>query len=186
MTSQQIADLQKHVGAKPDGFWGPKSTAACQRHLRALMPTANPWPASDEASLRKFYGEPGDTHLVSIPVGALPVAYMGRPVKTIRCHERAAESLSRALAAIAAGANRGILSTYAGSFNLRRMRGGTSLSTHSWGIAIDFDPDRNGNRVHWPTQAKMPIGIMEEFAREGWLSAGAFWSRDAMHFQATR
>jgi hypothetical protein len=27
---------------------------------------------------------------------------------------------------------------------------------------------------------------MEEFAKEGWLSAGAFWSRDAMHFQATK
>jgi hypothetical protein len=32
----------------------------------------------------------------------------------------------------------------------------------------------------------MPIEVMEEFAKEGWLPAGAFWSRDAMHFQATR
>jgi hypothetical protein len=27
---------------------------------------------------------------------------------------------------------------------------------------------------------------MEEFAKEGWLAAGAFWGRDAMHFQATQ
>jgi hypothetical protein len=32
----------------------------------------------------------------------------------------------------------------------------------------------------------MPIQVMEEFAKEGWLAAGAFWGRDAMHFQATR
>jgi hypothetical protein len=32
----------------------------------------------------------------------------------------------------------------------------------------------------------MPLEIMEAFAREGWLAAGAFWGRDAMHFQATR
>jgi hypothetical protein len=28
--------------------------------------------------------------------------------------------------------------------------------------------------------------VMEEFAKEGWLAAGAFWSRDSMHMQATR
>jgi len=27
---------------------------------------------------------------------------------------------------------------------------------------------------------------MEAFAREGWLSAGAAWLRDGMHFQATQ
>jgi hypothetical protein len=32
----------------------------------------------------------------------------------------------------------------------------------------------------------MPIEVMECFAREGWLSAGAFWGYDAMHFQATQ
>jgi hypothetical protein len=28
--------------------------------------------------------------------------------------------------------------------------------------------------------------VMEFFAVGGWLSAGAFWGRDAMHFQATK
>jgi hypothetical protein len=32
----------------------------------------------------------------------------------------------------------------------------------------------------------MPLAVMEEFSREGWLAAGAFWNRDAMHFQATQ
>jgi hypothetical protein len=31
----------------------------------------------------------------------------------------------------------------------------------------------------------MPLAVMEHFAREGWLSAGSAWGRDAMHFQAT-
>jgi len=56
---------------------------------------------------------------------------------------------------------------------------------HARGAAVDFDPDRNGNKVSWPLSASMPIAVMEAFAREGWLSAGAFWGRDAMHFQAT-
>jgi hypothetical protein len=32
----------------------------------------------------------------------------------------------------------------------------------------------------------MPLEVMEFFAVGGWLSAGAFWLRDSMHFQATK
>jgi hypothetical protein len=32
----------------------------------------------------------------------------------------------------------------------------------------------------------MPLDVMEIFAREGWLAAGAFWGRDSMHMQATQ
>jgi hypothetical protein len=32
----------------------------------------------------------------------------------------------------------------------------------------------------------MPIEAMEAFARVGWLAAGAFWNRDAMHYETTR
>jgi hypothetical protein len=32
----------------------------------------------------------------------------------------------------------------------------------------------------------MPLEVMETFAREGWVSAGAFWGRDAMHHEAVK
>jgi hypothetical protein len=35
------------------------------------------------------------------------------------------------------------LDDFGGCFNYRKMRGGTQLSLHSWGVAIDLDPDRN-------------------------------------------
>ena len=54
------------------------------------------------------------------------------------------------------------------------------------GAAIDLRPTTNGNRMHWPTASDMPIEVMEIFAVEGWLSAGAFWNRDSMHFQSTK
>lgn len=185
VTKNQILELQKAVGTSADGFWGPKSTAAAKRHLRKLMPSPNPWPKSDEASIRAFFGPPGEQHLTNLPVSHLPVFYLGSRVKTIRCHKLVAPSFERVLSKIASGPSREILRKYAGCFNLRPMRGGSRLSTHSWGIAIDLDPGNNGNRVHWPCQAKMPLDVMEAFAREGWTPAGAFWSRDAMHFQAT-
>jgi hypothetical protein len=66
------------------------------------------------------------------------------------------------------------------------MRGGRLPSLHARGAAIDLAADTNGNTTHWPTRADMPIEVLACFAREGWLSAGVFWSRDGMHNQATQ
>jgi hypothetical protein len=186
MTAAQIKTLQARVGATPDGFWGPKSVAACHRHLRALMPTPNPWPATSQTALSAFYGPPGDeSRLVNLPVEDLGIRYGGAAVKTVRCHAKVASSLRRALEAIAK-THPEILQQYAGCFNDRNMRGGSTPSLHARGAAIDLSAATNGLKTHWPTRATMPLEVMEAFAREGWLAAGAFWSRDAMHFQATR
>jgi len=191
MTSEEIKTMQRRIGTTPDGFWGPKSIAACKEHLRQLMPVPSPWPKSDQASLRAFYGEPGDeSNLVPIE---FPYAmyYDGKPVKRTRCHRKVAASLLRVLSAI-----RGIVAEhpehkdeaedYGGVFNFRPKRGGTSWSLHAWGAAIDLDADDNTFRDSWPMKADMPLEIMEAFAREGWISAGAFWGYDSMHFEASR
>lgn len=186
MTQAQIRSIQQRVGATPDGFWGPKSIAACQRHLRSLMPSPNPWPQTDQSSLQQFYGSPGDeSKLVDLPVAGMGVRFDGLTVRTIRCHRKVADSLLRALQAMAEDFPE-ILGQFAGCYNNRKMRGGSLPSLHARGAAIDFAPDTNGLHTVWPTRATMPLGVMEIFAREGWLAAGAFWGRDAMHLQATR
>lgn len=186
MTRAAIVALQKRIGTEPDGFWGPRSIAACQRHLRRMMPCPHPFPAASQAALRKTYGAPGDeSALILLEVADLGVRFEGRPVRAIRCHRLVAASLRRALEAVRRVAP-WLLERYAGAFCHRNIRGGTTPSLHAWGAAIDLDPSANGNTTHWPTRATMPIAVMEAFAREGWLPAGAFWGRDAMHFQATR
>jgi hypothetical protein len=113
-------------------------------------------------------------------------------VPFISIHEKLAASFERILlelgkryktdeARTEAGVNR-----FFGAFANRNMRGGSSPSLHARAAAVDFDANRNGNLTHWPTKSRMPFDVMEIFAREGWLSAGAFWSRDSMHFQATQ
>jgi hypothetical protein len=182
-----IVDLQRHVGAEPDGMWGMKSAAACQAHLHSLMPQDNPWPKSDPDALTRFFGQPGnEANLVNLNVKGLGLCYDGAKLRTIRCHEKVGDSLHRVLTAISQGPDADILKEYAGCYNYRVMRGGTSLSCHAWGIAIDLAPDTNGNRTPWPKIATMPITVMEAMAREGMLSGGAVWGRDAMHFQATQ
>ena len=184
MKPDEIKAIQTKIGAEPDGFWGPKSIAACKAHLRSLMPSPNPRPASDQSSLTAFYGKAGDEgRLLNLEAPCL-MTYEGVKVKTIRCHAKVAASLKRVLEAIAA-LDGTLPVVYDGCYNNRPMRGGSTPSLHARGAAIDLWADSNGNHVSWPVAATMRFDIMECFAREGWLCAGAHWGRDAMHFQAT-
>lgn len=186
MNANQIKAIQTKIGTPPDGFWGPKSIAACQKHLRGLMPKPNPWPKTDQASLTKFYGAPGDEsqHTV-LDVSGLGVQYDGKAVHSIRCHKKIAEALHRVLTSLSK-THPEVLKLYAGCYNNRSMRGGSTPSLHARAAAIDLAPDDNGNHAPWPVKTTMPFEVMEAFAREGALAAGAFWSRDAMHFQFTQ
>lgn len=191
MKTDEIQAMQRRIGVEPDAFWGPKSIAAVKAHLRGLMPNPNPWPAADQASLRAFYGAPGDeSGLVTITF-PYPMFYGGQRVTKTRVHEKCADSLLRVLTSIGQsyGGRRDIMEEaedYGGVYNFRLKRGGSTYSLHAYGAAIDLDADDNTFRNSWPMQADMPLEIMECFARESWVSAGAFWGYDAMHFQATR
>lgn len=191
MNQNAIIAIQKKIGATPDGFWGRQSIACVQTYLRSFMPIPNPWPETDQKSLTAFYGKAGDeSKLVTIEF-PFHMLYDGKLCTRTRVHERCAASLLDILTEIGDryAKNREILEAgedYGGCYNNRPMRGGSLPSLHARGAAIDLDADDNGNLTPWPVVADMPLEIMECFARRGWLAAGAFWGRDAMHFQATR
>lgn len=192
-TPAQIIEMQRRVGASPDGFWGPKSIAAAQAWARSLCPD-NPWPKTDQASLRAFYGEPGDIKKMirlDVPDG-VTVKYMGQELgkpgpddDRIYCHHKIADSLSRILVQLAK-VEPGILLKFAGVYANRPMRNGRLPSLHARGAAIDLDPAKNGNLTNWPMASTMSLDVIEVFSREGWTAAAIWWGRDAMHFQATR
>lgn len=196
MTQAQIIKLQSRIGVIADGFWGPKSIKAAQDYLRAMMPKDSPFPTKKD--VEKFYGRHGEPDgRFSPPAEVIKLPFtiyygMNKPINELSPHVLCADSLLRVFERLAVvypdTASRkaaGIL-TYDGLYNARKMRGGSSWSMHSWRIAIDFDAGNNGNKTHWPLRATMPIEVMECFAQEGWTAAGAFWSRDAMHFEAVK
>lgn len=160
----------------------------------------NKWPLQKDCNA--FYGNPkGANGLASAAWESANLTnvkppfvmrYAGTPVKTIRVHKKCAESLLRVLNAIwiAAGKKQSVVdewgvSTYGGAYNFRLMRGGTSLSMHSWGCAIDLDPARNGLGDPTPRFANYPA-VIKAFADEGWEWGGSWSAKgcDGMHWQA--
>jgi hypothetical protein len=196
MNEAEIIRTQKRVGTDGDGSWEPKSIAACQKYLRAMMPSPHPFPPEDTKAFLDFYGPHGvqDGYTPPGKKITLPftIYYEKTPVKTLTAHEKCADSLLRVFERLAqtfpdevSRKAAGIL-TYDGLYNPRLKRGSsTAWSMHSWMTAIDLNAGQNGNLAPWPAASTMPIEVIECFAKEGWLSAGAFWGRDAMHFQAT-
>lgn len=182
-----IPALQRYVSTPDDGFWGPKSTRAAQKHLRAFMPVRSPWPKPDQTSLRRFYGRPDDNGpIIRIdPPTFLRLYNTNKPLKSIYIHEKCAESYLHVIRA-AHDIAPDFVKRWFGVHVDRPMRGSLIPSCHAYGCAADHAASTNRNRQHWPTSANMPIQVMEVFAMEGWTPAGAFWSRDAMHFQATQ
>lgn len=71
------------------------------------------------------------------------------------------------------------------TFNWRTVRGGSSRSSHSWGIALDIDPSTNGYYpVYRPNATTdIPMRVFQAFADEQW-TLGMTWNKplDIMHF----
>ena len=155
-------------------------------------------PRESDASLNRFYGTatPQGNHLDWFNFPCDNVRLYSRTGAHLhdrdgdgndehRCHKMIVEPLEAAFLELydvlgKEEFERQGLHIYAGSFNYRRKTAGGSLSTHSWGIAIDVAPNGNGWKQYSTTFTDVTFDIFE---KHGFLSAFRAWGHDAMHFQ---
>lgn len=111
-------------------------------------------------------------------------------IKKIPIHRLCAASLTRALTALGSRygdqdrMERDGVTEYDGSFVYRPMRGGSHLSMHAYGAAIDINAACNPFRSHEHLFTE-GSAIVECFDAEGWTWGGRWKTNtDAMHFQA--
>jgi peptidoglycan hydrolase-like protein with peptidoglycan-binding domain len=151
------------------------------------------WPKETTENLLRYYGPVGENQVkIDAPYRMVLAWDTDTVLSKITCHKKVAESLYTALDNVSyLYTEQEIIKhgfhLFGGCLNVRKIRGGNRWSTHSWGIAIDIDPARNGLNQTWN---KAYLGkpecqdFVECFKQEGWYSLGLEKNFDAMHFQA--
>jgi len=79
------------------------------------------------------------------------------------------------------------LHIFSGSYVFRAIRGGTHLSMHAYGIAVDIAAGLNELGKPYDPARGLPQDFINAFEAEGWTWGGRWHGRpDAMHYQAAR
>ena len=148
------------------------------------------------AELFRKYGTPaqnGAPYLTKVDIPFTMILAWDRSisVNSISCHKLVAKNMKAALTGILKeygplkiqqlGIN-----IYGGCFNYRKMRGGTDWSRHSWGVAIDLDPERNQlHETHLTARFARPDykKMIDIFYDNGFVSLGREKDYDWMHFE---
>ena len=193
-----VAAFQRDHRINADGIVGSKtadalSTAVAPGPSRILFsggvadifPTAkssDTFPVRGQAGAIAILGDPfvpgwDEEYLTRIQ---LPPELFKKPPATARttvAHIYAADNFKAAIRLmIAAGLK---FNTFDGVLNKRRKRGGSSLSTHAFAVAVDFDASLNPMGA----KPKMAPEIVALWKRSGFFWGGEWRSPDGMHFQ---
>lgn len=189
---------------KIDGDPGPVTMAALARALSNDPILSVPEPADlgvtypTQAKMVDFYGAAGGKDCTAGTV-VLPFEFPlawddSQKIKRFSCHTRVAQPLTsifrEAVAHYGETQFRELrLDRFGGCYNYRKMRNGSALSMHAWGVAVDLDPENN--QLKWgrdkATFAKPDYDAWWKIVEDhGAVSLGRARNYDWMHFQFAR
>lgn len=149
---------------------------------------------TDEQIIKK-YGQPGDVNQLTKILLPYPMRIAWKPettVNAIQCNSGISLKLLAVFNELKDHYGYNVIKElgidlFGGCVNVRLMRGSkTKWSRHSWGIAIDLDPARNGLTTKWKDAqfSKPQYNFMiDTFYRHGFMSYGKDRDFDAMHFE---
>lgn len=163
------------------------------------------WPHEDTPALNAFYGDPRGTDgeasaswqsqnlvLWSTPYPMFYSDGKHTPMEHLRVHKRCLQTFHEAFTDVlqTMGHDRIMqlrLDVTGGTFCYRLERGGSRLSVHSWGCAIDMDPSHNPFPHRWiDNHGFIDAQFAEILQRHGFCWRGANGDIDPMHFQLCR
>lgn len=184
-----IETVQRNYGLHADGLAGAKTQAV----LYALATGQTPVPTG-EAGVRFVYG---DIRVAELGKGRVKILD-GWPAANIAgfklhtgqkrdFHVLAGPSFVAAFAAACQAS--GYTPKSVQTWVPRHMNWSTSepLSLHTWGIAVDFDPQRNAKggrdlQAGGPSLMRQHPGFVDAMEAHGWAWGGRWSIRDDMHF----
>jgi hypothetical protein len=193
---------------KIDGLVGPQTLHAREVYKGRLVKDSTPetwrdnlpephsthskWPKQNEAAMNSFFGSVGTNQVECTIPYKMVIAW--EPTKTLTsftCHKLVKSNIQNIFEQTLNHygydeIKRLGLHLFGGCLNVRKMRGGSAWSIHSWGCAVDLDPDRN--QLKWGKDkaafAKPEYDKFWEFVyAEGAISLGKERNFDFMHFQ---
>ena len=174
-----------------DKNWTPKYQGS--NDSSSSTSSKKEWPLQRDCT--SFYGKIGTNQVVcQVPFPLIIPWEPKTKIKQYSCHKLVKDSMERIW-------NRTFehygydkilelrINYFGGCLNVRPVRGGTTWSMHSWGIAVDIDPDRNALKTTWKdSQMSKPEykKFVEFWYDEGFINLGKERNFDSMHFQAAR
>jgi hypothetical protein len=173
--------------------WRDEPSKIAKPSSAAVKAAQEKWPT--QAGMTKFYGAPGTNQtMIALPYPMRLAWDKKTVVSRMSCNIKCKDATLRALKAALRHyghpeLTRLGLDLFGGSLNVRKMRGGSSWSMHSWGAAFDFDPDNN--QLSWgKDRARMAkpeyAAFLDAWESEGATSLGRSANMDYQHLQFAR
>jgi hypothetical protein len=130
----------------------------------------------------KKYGQPSPSNPNMVVWDVPAELEIGMIPKKIYCNKDMVKPLSMAFKKLIDTKAVNELKTWDGCFNIRTKRGLSSMSLHSWGIAVDVNAFENGlNQT-----PKLSKQFVECFTTSGFDWGGTWTRKDGMHFQLSK
>lgn len=193
-TKEAVKKFQISRNLSGDGIVGPKTASALLEINGPEKPISSKKRIMTEREVFTFYGAPGDANNLIVINLPFPLRVSWSPgvcIQRMQVHKKIAEPLVEVFKDLLEAYGYDELKKlridmWGGTYNFRKMRGGTSWSKHAWAIAIDLDPDRNSLRSTRKTASfakpeyKKMIDI---FYKHGFVGLGPEKDYDWMHFE---
>lgn len=189
VTERGVLLFQKAQGLKADGIVGVKTWSALGIKEEPTGGSRAPKRPRSYAEIKSIFGDPlsvgwQTANLVFCELAPTLKAFPIKKGTTSRgfyCHRLLVSVFQSVFEEIVLSGLSDEIKSFDGCFNIRKIRGSsTTMSLHSWAIAVDLN--YKGNELGNPAP-EMDPRVIAVFKKYGFYWGGNFKRRDGMHFE---